>query len=87
MGKKTTQKRGLFGALKNAIAGDKVPAQPANRKRARRIGEQPVKRRDLLAPYQPSTLDLDPHVHPTKHHHPKTPDTLSPGTLLVSGHD
>ena len=52
--------------------------------RGRNDKTPPALQRDLLSPFTPPTLDLDPLVHPTKDRHPNIPEILHPGTLLLS---
>ena len=85
MAKKTRKKKTFLRVLKDMVGGEKTGnpnTGPAGSKQDRR--ESAGLRRDLLAPFKPSTVDLDPLVHPTKHQHPSIPESLHPGSLLVS---
>ncbi|MEW6750553.1 MAG: hypothetical protein AB1505_06200 [Candidatus Latescibacterota bacterium] len=77
------QPRGFIASLKKALTGT-AEGRPGPRRRP--VAPEGVRaaRRDQLAPFVPPALDLDPLIHPTKHHHPSVPHSLHPGTLLVS---
>ena len=70
------------------MIGGAKPSATARSNRSSNRGKNgktpPAPQRDLLAPFVPPTLDLDPLVHPTKDRHPDIPELLNPGTLLFS---
>lgn len=85
MAKKERKKKTFLRVLKDMVGGEKSGNSRAASPGSERSGRESTGlRRDLLAPFQPPTLDLDPLVHPTKHHHPSIPESLHPGSLLVS---
>ncbi|MBT7915470.1 hypothetical protein HN588_16350 [Candidatus Bathyarchaeota archaeon] len=87
MAKKVRRKKTLIGALKGMIGGGKSGKTVRSSRSSDPNGNDSAMidpRRDLLASFQASTLDLDPLVHPTKHQHPPIPEIIHPGTLMMS---
>ena len=85
MAKKKQPPKSLFGSLKNIIGGGPSSAQKAKSVRRSRKGTKDASpRRDPLAPFQLSMLDLDPLVHPTRNKSARIPPKLNIGTLLIS---
>jgi len=85
--KKTRQKKSFLDPLKSMLGSGRSADSDPQRKGAGsgRNGKGAAGgRRDLLAPFQLPTLDLDPLVHPTRDHPPDIPPTLNPGMVLVS---